>query len=54
MAVAMIQMYFKHLEMKMALTVAVNVCLVLHCNDYAKKEVINYSGPRLFIWKKGL
>lgn len=24
----------------MTLTVAVNVCLVLHCNDYAKKELL--------------
>lgn len=31
MGIATIQMYFKHTEMKMALTVAVNVCLVLHC-----------------------
>lgn len=31
MGIAVIQMYFKHTEMKMALTVAVNVCLVLHC-----------------------
>lgn len=36
----MIQMYFKHLEMKMALTVAVNVCLVLHCDDYAKRRLL--------------
>lgn len=39
-AIAMIQMYFKHLEMKMALTAAVNVYLVLHCNDYAKRRLL--------------
>jgi len=40
----------------MALNVAVNVCLVLHCMVMiVRKEaqgLINYSETSLFIWKK--
>lgn len=39
MGIAVIQMYFKHAEMKMALTVAVNVCLVLHCMAMIMQKV---------------
>lgn len=42
--------------MKMALTVAMNVCLVLHYMVMVMQKgaqgFINYSEPSLFIWQK--